>query len=229
MVEDEEDVFMPRRTRRRGRLTGEERNPVLPEEVADIRHRFAAGERLADIARATGRHYNTVRRVLAKCGDRPTRHWTDPEEDATLLHLYKRGATWEELRRHRGASCSVIVRLLRDHCDINRTQAEKIVQDAAVEHYVDRQLSPEQTAAALGIDRTTVVNLVHQAGVKMRPLPPMEPEDIRRLAVRRYQEGLSFAAVANEVGKSTEGVMKWVRQAGVPTRPRQKLIKLDFS
>lgn len=221
---------MPRKPRAgRGRRPGEPRYPVLPEEVADVRRRFAGGELLEDIAKATGRHYNTIRRILAKCGDRPTRHWTDAEEDATLLYLYKRGATWEELRQHRGASSKVIMRLLRDHCDINRSQAEKIVQDAAVEHYVRFQMSPEQTAAELGIDRTTVVNLVHQAGVRMRPPPPMEPEDIRRLAVRRYQEGLSFAAAANEVGRSPEAVKQWVQQAGVPIRPRQKLIRLDFS
>lgn len=68
------------------------------------------------------------------------------------------------------------------------------------------------------VGKSTVLNLLADAGVKMRQ--PGMPAQHQAEAVALYVAGWSAARVGNKFGTSADTVLVVVRRAGQPVRPR---------
>lgn len=202
---------------------------ISKAETEEIRSRYAAGESMQHIADVTGRHYNAIRNLLARVGDRPTNHKLTEEEKDELLRLYASGVTFAELEQQYGVQQQRVWAALRSRGALTRSEAEAHVRKLAASLYNDGK-SFEEIAAELGISRFAVIHLVNQAGICFRKLPPvLSTADLKRMASEHYAAGLSFAAVSNLVKKDVRTVRAWVEEAGIESRRQRKGIRLDFS
>lgn len=94
--------------------------------------------------------------------------------------------------------------------------------------YLEEQHSQAQIAEQLGIGTKHVQNIMSRHSIPARPpanksgqLRPRPALDDRKLeAVRRYQAGESTVALGQAYGVTPTSIGNWLKQAGVPRRPR---------
>lgn len=201
---------------------------IFPEEIADIRRRWQEGQKTAEIVEATGRCATTVRKVLVRHGDAPSEHHLTREEEDALLQLYEQGATLEEIKAAGFRSGHRLIYLVLERRNgYLRTDIEAYVAGQARQLY-ERGWSSEEVAAYMDLSRSAAEQLIHRAGGKFRPLPPLTSTDLRAMAIDRYTSGMTVTAVANVMGKDPKTIRNWLRAAGCET-DRRKRIRLDFS
>ena len=91
------------------------------------------------------------------------------------------------------------------------------IRAEAVRLYSEGQTGPE-VAEALGIDPSSVLRWVREAGGRVRPRHAERAPEVIARAVRAYQDGESLDTVGRSFGADTTTVRGWLEQAGIPRR-----------
>lgn len=98
----------------------------------------------------------------------------------------------------------------------------KATKETLNDLYVEQGLSLEEVGARLGVCRQTVSNWLKSYGIKTRCLPPRSvqvPRASRETLVRLYvEQELSLSKVGLKFGVSTQAMLNWMRDYGIPTR-----------
>ncbi len=209
--------------------------PVLPTGVStsqarQIKGLYQAGRSLAAIGRAHGITAGRVSQVLYTMGHEPTDGRLNLLPGDVLDELYtNQGLSAGIIAERLGVSPQKVRDDLRRHGILLRSRAARhpglaeLGDDKLRRLYLDEGLTLSAIAERVGACHGAVAKALERLGVERRPrsesLTRPVPEDLRAQLVKLYvEEGLSMAAVAAAVGRSTYVVGYWLDRAGIPRR-----------
>jgi DNA invertase Pin-like site-specific DNA recombinase len=137
---------------------------------------------------------------------------TTPETEALIIKLHLQGKTIAEIAKETGLNRSVVAQFLLVRCPETRTEAKAALINQIKAAGVDPSLSLTANAKRFGTDVLTIKAVFHDLGL---PTPTQKNKQKNKqtdkiLELRR--NGLTYRAIAKEVGLSAERVHKIVRR-----------------
>ena len=224
------------------------RRRFTPEEEQQIAAIYDIGRfSSTEIAKAYGCNVSTICGAIKRNGveirskaegrriahSRRPEHFTD-EEREQIMHIYKSGATVQEIADTYRCGKSRIDRSLdytgtprrrvgtRDggHVQANRLFTEE--EGKAIAQMYDSGHTADEVARVHGCCRETVLRRAKEHGVEIRPnhiRPITFSTEEKSLILQLYNEGFSLRSIGNRLSRGRGTIGKFLREQGVKLQP----------
>lgn len=212
--------------------------PWIADQIVEI---YAEGVPLYEVRDRTGVGTDRIESVLRARGVeiRPGGSYGKvdyPEEQ--IVREYQEGDGTPTLGRRYSCDEITIRRILKKHGIKQRPRGmvykntvKPNLRGAEAQAVVDRYAAGESSTSIgrdLGIHYQLVLDACRRLGVEVRPRrnqggdnqPNLVPSEEVELMVKRYVAGESSRKIADDLGRSSQTVLKHVRRRGVEVRPR---------